>query len=106
MVATTEWLAKKLVDWYVDPYLIKKVVSTNVVKLQLPTSMRTYLVVNISQIVWYKKQVKEKKIEEVKLVEIERVKEWEIEKILNKRKIREVVKYLVRWKGFTAEYNS
>ena len=26
-------------------------------------------------------------------------------KILNKQKIREVVKYLVQWKGFTAEYN-
>jgi len=26
-----------------------------------------------------------------------------VEKILNKRKIREVEKYLVQWKGFTAE---
>ena len=26
-----------------------------------------------------------------------------MEKILNKRKIREVEKYLVQWKGFTAE---
>ena len=31
------------------------------------------------------------------------VKKWEVEKILNKRKIREVEKYLVRWKGFTTE---
>ncbi len=30
-------------------------------------------------------------------------KEWEIEKILNKRKIRGVEKYLVWWKGFIAE---
>ena len=30
----------------------------------------------------------------MKLVEVERVKEWEVEKI-NKRKTREVVKYLV-----------
>jgi len=29
-----------------------------------------------------------------------------VEKILNKRKIREVVKYLVRWKRFTIEYDS
>ena len=28
------------------------------------------------------------------------------EKILNKRKVREVVKYLVRWKRFTAKHNS
>ena len=40
--------ARKLVDQYVGPYIIDKVVSTNVVKLQLPTSMRIHLVVNIS----------------------------------------------------------
>ena len=34
-------------------------------------------------------------MEEVKLVEIERVKEWKVEKILNKRKIKRIVKYLV-----------
>jgi len=42
-------------------------------------------------------------MEERKPVEVEGVKEWEMEKILNKRKIRGVNKYLVRWKGFTAE---
>ena len=31
----------------------------------------------------------------MKLVELERVEEWEVKKILNKRKVREVVKYLV-----------
>ena len=39
---------KKLVDQYIGPYIIDKVVSTNTVKLQLPTSMRIHLVVNIS----------------------------------------------------------
>ena len=29
--------------------------------------------------------------------------EWKVEKILNKRKKREVTKYLVQQKGFTAE---
>ena len=47
--------------------------------------------------------MKGQKKEEGKLVEVERVKEWEVEKILNKKKIREVVKYLIRWKGFMAE---
>jgi len=37
--------------------------------------MRIHLVVNISQVVQYKEQVEEYKIEEVKLVEIEGVKE-------------------------------
>ena len=43
------------------------------------------------------------KKEEGKTMEVEGVEEWEVEKILNKKKIRGVEKYLVRWKGFTAE---
>ena len=65
--------------------------------------MRIYLVVNVSRIVHYKEQVKGQKKEEGKLVEVEGVEEWEVEKILNKKKIRGVVKYLVWWKGFMAE---
>ena len=41
----------------------------------------------------------------MKLIEVKRVKKWKVEKILNKRKVREVVKYLVWWKGFTAEHD-
>jgi len=50
--------ARKLVDQYVGSYTIEEIVSTNVVKLRLPNSMRIHLVVNVSQIVQYKKQVK------------------------------------------------
>jgi len=71
------------------------VVATTAVKLQLSTSMRIHLVVNISQVVQYKKQVGRQKIKKVKLVEVEGVKEWKVKKIMNKRKVREVVKYLV-----------
>jgi len=42
---------RKLVERYVRPYEIEEVVSTNTVKLQLPSSMRIHLVVNVSQIV-------------------------------------------------------
>jgi len=98
-----ERLACKLTERYVGPYTIKKVVSSNVVKLRLPSSMRIYSVINVSQIVWYKEQVKGQKKEKGKLIEVEEVEEWEVEKILNKRKIRGVEKYLVQWKGFTAE---
>jgi len=65
--------------------------------------MRIHPVVNVSQIVRYKEQVKGQKRKEGKLVEVGEVEEWEVEKILNKRKIRGVDKYLVQWKGFTAE---
>ena len=94
---------KKLMERYVRPYAIEEIVSSNAVKLRLPSFMRIHPVVNVSWIVRYKEQVKGQKKEEEKLVEVERVEEWEIEKILNKKKIRGVEKYLIRWKGFMAE---
>jgi len=68
--------------------------------------MRIHPVVNISQIVRYKEQVERQKKEGGKPIEIEGVKEWEIKKILNKRKIRGVDKYLVRWKEFMVEHDT
>ena len=98
--------SKKLMERYVGPYAIEEVVSSNVVKLRLPSSMRIHPVVNVSRIVRYKEQIKEQKKEEGKLVEVEGVEEWEVEKILNKKRMRGVEKYLVRWKGFTVEGNT
>jgi len=95
--------SKKLMERYVGLYTIEEVVSLNAVKLKLPSLMRIHPVVNVSWIVRYKEQVKGQKKEEGKPVEVEEVKEWEVEKILNKKKIRGVVKYLIWWKGFTAE---
>ena len=66
---------QKLMERYVGPYMIEEVVLLNVVKLQLPSLMRIHLVVNVSQIVRYKEQVKVQKKEEGKPVEVEGVKE-------------------------------
>ena len=41
-------LTKKLVDQYVSLYITDKIVSTNVVNLQLLTLMRIHLVMNVS----------------------------------------------------------
>ena len=94
---------KKLTERYIGLYAIEEVVSLNAIKLWLSNSMRIHLVVNVSQIVQYKEQVKGQKKEEGKLVEVKGVKEWEVEKVLNKKKMRGVEKYLVQWKGFTVE---
>ena len=66
---------KKLMERYIGPYVIEGVVSSNAVKLRLPSSMRIHLVVNVSWIVRYKEQVKGQKKEEGKLVKVEEVKE-------------------------------
>ena len=49
-----ERLIRKLVKRYIGLYIIEEVILLNAVKLRLPSSMRIHLVVNVSQIVWYK----------------------------------------------------
>jgi len=50
-------------------------IFTNVVKLKLLTLMKIHLVVNISWVVRYRKQIERQKIKKVKLIEVERVQE-------------------------------
>ena len=77
-------------------YGIEEVVLSNAIKLWLPSLIRIHLVVNVNRIVRYREQVKRQKKEEEKPVEVDGVEEWEIERILNKKKIREIEKYLVQ----------
>ena len=81
-----ERLVCKLMERYVGLYEIEEVISSNTVKLRLPSLMRIYPVVNVGQIIQYKEQVKRQKKEEGKPVEVKGVKEWKVEKILNKKK--------------------
>ena len=79
--------AKKLMERYVRPHEIEEVVLKNVVKLKLPALIRIHLVVIVSRIKRYRELVRGQRVEEPKLVEVDGVEEWEVEKILNKRKI-------------------
>jgi len=78
---------KKLTERYVGPYVIEVVVSKNVVKLKLPISMRIHPVINVSRVVKYREPGKRQKVEKPKPVKVNGVEEWEVEKILNKKKI-------------------
>ena len=51
----------------------------------------------------YQEQIEEQKKIPSPLVEIDREKEYEVEKILNRRDVRGKPKYLVRQKGYTAD---
>ena len=48
---------KKLTEKFIGPYVVKKIVSENVVELELPAVLRIYPVVNVRRIVKYKEQV-------------------------------------------------
>jgi len=87
-------LTKKLMERYMGPYVIEEVVLKNTVKLKLLVFMRIHLVVNVSRVVRYRELGKRQKMEKPKPVEVDRIEEWKVKKILNKRKIRGVMKYL------------
>jgi len=97
--------ARKLVDQYVGPYIIKEVISINTVKLRLLTLIRIHLVINISWVIRYGEPVKGQKMEKPKPVKVNKVEEYKVEILLNKQKIRDIVKYLIHWKRFIVEYD-
>ena len=89
---------KKLMEKFIGPYVVKKIVLENVVELELPALLRIHLVVNVRRIVKYREQVeRQKKIPPLPV---------EVEEILDRQEKKEKTKYLVKWKGYTAEGNT
>jgi len=76
---------EKLTERFVGPYKIKKIVSLNAVELELPSTVKIHLVVNISRIRWYVRQIEGQRKKQLAPVIIEEEKEWEVERILNKQ---------------------
>jgi len=88
--------SEKLTKRFVGPYKVKGIVSSNVIELELPKSIKIHPVVNISRVWLYKPQVEGQKKILPKPVIIEGEEELEVEKILNKRMVRGKEKFLVR----------
>jgi len=76
---------EKLIERFVGPYKIKRIISLNAVELELPSMIKIHLVVNVSRIHRYIGQVEGQKKEQPAPVIIEGEEEWKVERILNKR---------------------
>ena len=59
---------EKLTERFVGPYKIKSIVSTNAIELELPSTVKIHLVVNISRVCRYIGQVEGQKKEKPQLV--------------------------------------
>jgi len=77
---------EKLIERFVGPYRMKRVISVNVVELDLSGTVRIYPVVNVSRIKRYKEQVLGQKKQLTLLVIIEGEEEYKVENVINKRK--------------------
>ena len=62
---------EKLTERFVRPYKVKRIVSMNAVELELPSTIKIHLVVNISRICRYIGQVERQKKEQLAPVIIE-----------------------------------
>ena len=78
---------EKLMERFVGPYRIKKIISLNAVELELPSTVKIHLVVNVSRIRKYVGQVEGQRKEQPAPVVIKGEEEWEVERILNKQRI-------------------
>jgi len=87
---------EKLTEHFVGPYKVKAIISSNAIELDLPSTVRIHPVVNVSRVRRYRSQVEGQRKEMPQPVVIEGEEEWEVEKIMNKRKVQGKEKYLVR----------
>ena len=87
---------KKLMEKFIGPHVVRKIVSENMVELELPASLRVYLVVNVRRLVKHQEQVEGQKKIPLPPMEVESEKEYEVKKILDKQEKRGKMRYLVK----------
>jgi len=87
---------KKLIEKFIRPYVVRKIVSENGIELELSALLRIYPVVNVGRIVKYRKQVEGQKKIPPPSVKIDSKKEYKVEEILDRQERRDKTKYLVK----------
>ena len=97
---------KKLMEKFIGPYVVRKIVSENAVELELLASLRIHPVVNVRRIVKYREQVERQKKIPPPSIKVAGKNEYEVEEILDRQERRGKMKYLVKWKGYMAEENT
>ena len=75
---------EKLIERFIGPYKVKKIILVNVVELELPSTIRIHPVINVSRIHRYIEQVEGQRKEQLAPVIIKEEEEWEVERIPNK----------------------
>ena len=80
--------------------------SSNAIKLKLPTSFRIHDVINVSQVRPYKPPVASQSSVPPKLIDVEGTPKYEGAEILDSRLKHGKLEYLVKWSGYTDNYNT
>jgi len=96
----------KLMEQQLGPYEIVKIISPNAVKLKLPASFKIHDVINISRIHPYHPPAAGQSTIPPEPVVIEGTPEYEVEEITDSRLKCGKLEFLVKWSGYTDDYNT
>jgi hypothetical protein len=97
--------SKKLAPRFIGPYRIKDVVGTQAYRLWLPPYHKFHPVFNVSRLEKYNPRDPDRSEFTTDSIVIEGEEQWEVDRILSKRKRNGILEYLVRWVGFDDEWN-
>jgi len=97
---------KLMAEHQLGPYEIVKIISSNAVKLKLPASFKIHNVINVSHIHLYHPPVAGQSIILFEPVTVEGTPEYEVEEIMDSQLNHNKLKFLVKWSGYTNNYNT
>ena len=101
-----DWPLHKLAEWQLGPFEIIKIISSNAVKLKLSALYKIHNVIKISHLHPYKLPLPGQSSSPSELVVIEEEHEYRVEDILDSRLKCGKLEYLVKWSGYTDNYNT
>ena len=52
-----------MTEQFIDPYKVKRIISTNTIELELPSTIKIHPIVNVSRVYMYRDQVEGQKKE-------------------------------------------
>ncbi len=91
---------KKLKPKKLGPFKILKKISPVSYQLELPNNLRIHSVVHVSDLEPYYEDKFGRELEPPPPIIINEEEEYEVEKILDKRKHYGKIQYLIKWKGY------
>ena len=96
----------KLTEQQLGPFEVIKIVLSNAIKLKLPASFKIHDIINVLQVWPYKPPVAEQSSVPPELIDVEGNPEYKVEEILDSRLKHGKLEYLVKWFGYTNDYNT